>query len=80
VSVTLNNRTVPGSPFKVHAWPHELFLPLSRMFGDGLYSCTAGKPAQVTVLARDLSGTPLAAGGAALKLTVEQNQLTVSGE
>ena len=49
VSVTVNNRTVPGSPFKVHAWPHELYLPLSRMFGDGLYSCTAGKVAQVTL-------------------------------
>jgi len=79
VSVTLNNRTVLGSPFKVHAWPHELYLPLSRMFGDGLYSCTAGKPAQVTILARHLSGTPLATGGAQLKLTVEQNQLTVKG-
>ena len=70
VVVTLEDKHLPGSAFKVFAKPAVADASKSLAYGPGLEAATAGQEAPFTVEFRNQNGDKIPSGGHPLKVTV----------
>jgi hypothetical protein len=71
VAVDLDSLPLAGSPYFLRVAPAELSVPASGLRGSGALGGVVGRPAPLTIVARDAYGNPLSAGGASWAVRVD---------